>query len=252
MMKPCSPSRNGIDADTVFARLDGTSDSNSIGLVEAMRSCGGFGNISDNKSLENLLRSRVMGKVITVSNMSSAESVKRTKKSVSRSPSATELARAGHPSVSHLSDLSRLKYESLSLLHEMWQSYASGALSIIDSTDPLHVPVGVAVAEFKHSLLTLNFELVGAILMVVDSSNSQWVGKHGLVVREGENSLDLVSESNKHIKLAKSCISFSVLTPVRRLVFFGPDLCGIGRSGTLGNASESHKLRRQRNSLQYI
>jgi RNase P/RNase MRP subunit p29 len=226
-----------------FGRLDDRQSTAHTDLSEVMRSIGAFSNIKDDKLLDSILRNRVSGKMITLANMGNSSSLKR-------APVPTTGALASELLPSKQIDLSHLKYSEAENLSGLWNVYAARCLRLIDAVKSTPSQTTMSLTCYKHQLLTHSLELVGAHISIIDSPNRQLIGVHGIVLHEGENVLHLITDKNRHLDVPKSVISFS-LDIGRPIVFFGPDLCGIGRSGSIGKAPQHILTRRGRISLQY-
>ena len=230
-----SPQNNHVastssDSDLIFGVFDPTRAAQHMDLVAALRACNSFVDVKEDRSLDGLLKNRVGGKMFTLYNMANSGFYIRKSKSL-RTESSRNLT-----TCKELYELEKgVKYCELIVLYEFWQIYASAFINHIDS---------VSLSE-RHPILLNSFELVGSILEVIDSSNQQWIGTKGIVIDERENVFKFITESNKQKLIPKSACTFRVENKGRFFVFFGPDLAGIGRSGSI------YRTVRQRHPLAY-
>jgi RNase P/RNase MRP subunit p29 len=225
----------------------------SLDINQIVRACNGFRDARDDRAFENAINIKFNGKMLILENMNNSEFYRQVS-SIKRSPPSRFSLSKKVRNERGLNDLSTLKYADLLPLNEMWIAYATGVLSQLCSAKPGDIPVNSSLAGYVYSFVIWHLELVGAKIRVVHSGNSQLVGMMGLVLREAENVFEILSESNRVRLIPKDVITIKVMIGLETedgLVLWGPDLAGIGRSGSTFRASKRSTNRRNRNSLSY-
>lgn len=246
--------KTALGDDLLFGSLDETSSSAGNDFVAAIRSCNGLGNISDTKQFDSVLRSKLSGKMVTLANMANSDYLKRLD-SARRTPASADLIGSKEAHKQGLYDIKKLTRSDIELLHSMWIIYARAFMTTITSIRAFDVPDDISIAEYQHSLLVDNFELVGASIDIVHSSNPQLMSVRGIVAEEGQNTFHVVTSAGKHLIMPKSVITFSVFlsdsNPLEKLTLFGPDFCTNVRSNFTGMTGGPKTYSRTRNSFRY-
>ena len=228
----------------VFERLSANTTDEFSDVSTVFRSIKAYQTTPDDRALEFLLKKQVSGRMVTLDNMNNSEFYKR-KDRVSRTLGAAELK-----SVTKMA-VGSLEYSDFVELTELWTVYAKSFFHTLDSIQDEEVPESVSKASYLDQLMTQKLELVGAIIKVCGSSNSEIVGFSGVVIEERENVIRIVDELNKIRTIPKSCSAFSFCIGDRELRLHGPALAGIGRTGSLFRASAKVLTARKRSTLSF-
>jgi len=242
-----------FDSDPLFERLDDLNHEDHGGdLVGLFKSINSFREAKDDRALENMIKQRFSSKVFVLENMAQSDFYNR-KNTTARSLPSRNCMGQGDKESRGLNDLSKLTYSDADRLNRMWIAYASAFLQVLDrmvsapqvseTTDPV---------QYIQDFINHHFELTGATIEVAHSQNSQLIGIMGIVIRENENSFELISASNKRRLIPKDVTTIRVhVSGHPGLILRGPELAGIGRTGSLYRASTRIQNRNKRNSLSY-
>jgi RNase P/RNase MRP subunit p29 len=228
----------------VFERLLANSTDDFSDVSTVFRAIKAYQTTPDDRALEFLLKKQVSGRMVTLDNMKNSEFYKR-KDRLSRTLGSAELK-----SVTKMA-VGSLKYSDFVELTELWTVYAKSFFHTLESIQDEEVPESVSKASYLDQLMTQKLELVGAIIKVCGSSNSEIVGFSGVVIEERENVIRIVDELNKTRTIPKSCSSFSFCIGDRELRLHGPALAGIGRTGSLFRACAKVLTARKRRTLSF-
>ena len=250
--EPSIPRGTVFDSDPLFQRLDGNESQFGQDMLSLFKSIDGFRDAKDDRALENIIRQRLSGKVFVLENMGQSEYYNRPK-ALSRSIPGRHCLGQEDRESKGLNDLSQVTYADCEKLNRVWTSYAIAFMEILQKVSSSNqTSEATDSVLFAHDFLNHNLELVGATIEVVHSQNPQLVGIVGIVVRECENSFELISASKKRRIIPKDVITIRVhILGHPGLLLRGPELAGIGRTGSVHRASEKIKNRRARNSLSY-
>ncbi len=241
-----------FESDPLFARLEGTDADFGKDIISFFKSIDAFRDAKDDRVLENIIRQRLTGKLFILENMGQSEFYNRPK-AISRTIPSRQCLSQDDMETKGLKQLSSVTYTDAEKLNRMWNTYATTFLEV---SRGLMASIKTSEAkdpfEFTHDFLIHHFELVGATIEVVHSQNLQLIGITGVVLRENENSLELISASNKRRLIPKDVVTIRVhILGSPGLVLRGPELAGTGRSGSVYRASKKSQSRRAKNSLSY-
>lgn len=103
----------------------------------------------------------------------------------------------------------------------------------------------------KHDLIVRKFEIVGALIEISHSRNSEIIGLKGTVVSEQENSIRIIDEKHKERLIPKNVCTFRVFVGERQISLFGPDIAGIGRSGSMYRKAPAVVVAQELHPLEY-
>ena len=241
-----------FDSDPLFESLEGSDKDFGRDLLSLFKSIDAFRDAKDDRAIENIIKQRVSGKVFILENMGQSEFYNRNKAPSRTIPSRECLGQHSRESKG-LDDLSKLTYADAERLNRLWITYASAFLEVVN-----RIAASTQIAEtgdpfeFAHDFVNHHFELTGATIEVAHSQNSQLIGMTGIVVRENENSFEIVSSSNKRRLIPKDVTTIRVhVSGHPGLIMRGPELAGIGRSGSVFRASGRVQNRTKTNSLSY-
>lgn len=238
-----------FDSDPLYARLQDLGDNSANDLMAIFKSIDGFRNAGDDRGLESNIRQRVSGKMFILENMGKSDYYKR-RDGPSRTVASRLCIGQNDRTNKGLDDLSKLTFSDLERLNGMWQRYA---ITVVESLSKLSTS-SISPAEYMHDFYRQHLELVGSKIEIVHSQNPQLIGFGGLVYRENENSFEIMSQNNKRRIIPKDVVTIRVLIGNHAsdsLILRGPDLAGIGRTGSIYRASQKVTKRRQNHSLSY-
>lgn len=239
-----APKVSRID-DVVFGELPGISSDDAMDPVSVLRAIRAFQGTPDDRALEVQLKARIAGRMVTLDNMKNSEFYKR-KSKLCKTPSAAELGSREKAGAN-----GSMKYADFGELGELWRIYAQTFMGYLDSIDESACPDSMTKIAYQQLLLVQKFELVGSSLKIASSSNKEIVGMEGIVVEERENIFRIIDRKNKLRSIPKGACTFSLSLQDRELQIHGPDLSGIGRSGSIFRASGKLKKKRDSNKFSF-
>ena len=235
------------DNELIYSVMESRRSDGRVDMVTALRSCNAFADVREDRSLDGLLKTRVGSKMFTLYNMANSDYYVRGGAS-GKSDASRNLLPAGK------CDSERnLIFADMVSLHDLWQIYSDAFMQLVDSFAVSDIQNGGTLWNLKHQLVVHCLEIVGSRIEVVASSNPQLVGVRGIVFDELENVVKLVTESNKCKVLPKSVCTLKVFVRSRPegIFLFGPDISGIGRSGSVYRAPAAKLVRRKQHPLAY-
>ena len=237
--------------ELVFASLEGSPDSNHD-MISTLRSINAYADMPDDKALEGELKNRLAGRMFTLENMANSDYYRRVSKPV-KSSGSNELVSNKTGKTGGIYKFSEsTKYTDFKDLNEMWSSYAVTICDLVFTLKQTSCPENLTLLEYKQHLILTELELIGAGLHVVHSSNSANVGIRGIVINENENTLEVITEKNKIKIVPKNVCTFKLhLSGDRAFIIFGPDIAGVGRTGSVFRSSSLFLRRRRIHALAY-
>lgn len=240
-----APKVSRID-DFVFEKLPGLSSDDVMDPVSVLRAIRAFQGTPDDRALEVQLKARIAGRMVTLDNMKNSDFYKRRSK-LCKTPSAAELLSSREKAATNES----MRYTDFAELGELWKIYAQTFMGYVDSIDENACPDSMTKIAYQQLLLVQKFELVGSSLKIASSSNKEIVGMEGIIVEERENIFRILDRKNKLRSIPKGACTFSLSLQDRELQIHGPDLSGIGRSGSIFRASNKLKKKRDSNKFSF-
>ncbi|KAG0563879.1 hypothetical protein M758_8G063100 [Ceratodon purpureus] len=103
-----------------------------------------------------------------------------------------------------------LKYDLFRPMHEMWESYARSLVAECNDT------------SMQHRLLAA--DLHGAILAVVESKSTSYVGTQGIMIRETDQTFGIITVQDKLRVVPKAGAVFMLQLDSLRITLFGNNL----------------------------
>lgn len=224
--------------------VEGCSD--PLSVLRTIGAC--KGSLGD-KALELHFKSKLAGRMVTLDNMKNSDFYKRIS-GPGRSACSVELVSERKSKGAGLvKETSSPRFSDCEELNRLWKIYAKALFHTVDSIHPDDCPDLVAKSYYQQQLLNQKLELVGSNITVSCSSNKEIQGFSGIVFEERENILRLVDKNNKVRSIPKNVCTFSINFDDRDIVLHGPDIAGIGRTGSVFRASGKIQGLRKRSSL---
>ena len=237
--------------EIVFSPLEEGRNQEAVDLASVLRSINAFKEVPHERGLEGEVKSRIANRMVTLDNMANSEYYVKKPKSL-RSNCSKELVSGKTSKAKGLYEFSQsTKYSDFADMTELWLEYSGAFMSLVDAVSQHDCPGAGSIVSYKHSLLVTNLELIGSLIEVADSSNRELIGLSGLVVNEHENTLQFIDIKNKLRLIPKSVCTFRVKCKGRDVDIFGPDICGIGRTGSVYRTQAGLARRRQVYRLDY-
>lgn len=235
-----------FETDPLYTRLDGIDADVGNDLLGLFKYIDGFRDARDDRALETFIRQRMTGKVFVLENMSQSDFYNRSK-DVKRTIPSRHCLSQHNREAKGLDDISKLTYSDAEKLNRMWNLYATRVSDELASLRSANASLdSCSLPEFVYSFLKQHLEIVGASIEIVQAQNPQLTGISGIVIREMENAFELISLGNKHRIIPKEVVTIRLLIPDRSgFILRGPDLAGIGRTGS----TYRQRKTRQKNSL---
>lgn len=235
-----------FDTDPLYTRLDGFDTEVGNDLLGLFKFVDGFRDARDDRALETLIRQRMTGKVFVLENMSQSDFYKRPKGVVRTIPSRVCMSQQKRETKG-LDDITKLTFSDAEKLNRIWNMYATRMSEELAALRTSSASVDACpLPEFVYDFLKQHLEIVGANAEIVQSQNPQLTGKSGIIVREKENAFEMISIGNKLRVIPKQVVTIRLLVPDRPgFILRGPDLAGIGRTGSTYRAPKtrhSHSL----------
>lgn len=214
------------ESATLYSKLDGMPEDKWSDLSAVLKDINAFQSLVGDRALDQQMKTRIDGKMITLENMKNSEYFLRGRRRARRNPATNELISSRKSKKLGVYDHpDPVRFDELTEISSLWEIYASSFLAVVDSLQHKDCAPGLTPIEQRYSFICKKLELVGTTMVVKDSRNPQIVGVTGRVLREGKSVFEIIDPSNKVRTIPKGVCTFEVrVGPERVITIRGVDL----------------------------